>query len=91
MSTSDIFSPKTTTVESMTISDAAQKVLSEKGAPMSTDDIYKTIVAQGLYEFKAKDPIAVLKRTLRQRSNLIENPKTLMFTSPKLGFFTLAE
>ena len=73
----------------MTISDAAKQVLLENGSPMSTEEIYKTITEKGLYEFKAQDPIAVLKRTLRQRSNLVENPKVLVFNSPKPGFFGL--
>lgn len=75
----------------MTISDAAKRVLKDNGSAMSIEDIYKTIVEKGHYEFKAKDPLAVLKRTLRQRSNLIENPKSIIFKSPKPGYFMLAD
>lgn len=55
----------------MTILDACVEILKEAGKPMTAEDIYKSITEKGLYTFGAKDPLAILRGTLRKhvRSN----------------------
>ena len=52
----------------MTIADAAQTAMKAEGRPMHTNEIYDEIVKQDLYKFGAKDPKAVLSRTIRMKS-----------------------
>lgn len=75
--------------EKMTISEAAQKVLAESGSAIHVDEIYNRIIKENLYEFKAKDPKAVLKRTIRQHSNLNSNAKIILFVSETPGIYSL--
>ena len=52
----------------MTIAEAAQIVLKTANRPMHINEIYDAIISQGLYTFGAKDPKAVLSRTVRMKS-----------------------
>jgi hypothetical protein len=52
----------------MTIADAAKTVLQSEGRAMHINEIYDAILKQGLYTFGAKDPKAVLSRTVRTKS-----------------------
>jgi hypothetical protein len=52
----------------MTILEAAIKVLKTSNQPMSAEAIYQQICTERLFEFKAKDPIAILKAQLRRNS-----------------------
>jgi restriction system protein len=52
----------------MTILEAALKVLKSSSKPMSAQAIYDQICKEGLFEFGAKDPLAILKAQLRRNS-----------------------
>jgi len=49
-----------------TILDACVSVLEQAGQPLAADEIYRRIVAGGLFEFKAKDPPSILRSSLRK-------------------------
>ncbi|MEO8498785.1 MAG: winged helix-turn-helix domain-containing protein [Planctomycetota bacterium] len=51
------------------IHQVAAKILAEQGQPMSVEQIYEIVVARGLYEFKAKSPMSVLRSQLYRHSN----------------------
>jgi len=50
----------------MTIAEAAAAVLREAEGPMHVRNIYAEITSRMLFEFKAKDPIAVVSTVLRK-------------------------
>lgn len=50
----------------MTIIEAAIKVLKSNNRPMSAQAIYDQICKEKLFDFKAKDPVAILKAQLRR-------------------------
>ena len=54
----------------MTIVEAAKKVLSETSEPIQPKDLVRAIENLGLFEFKAKQPIAVLSSTLRKKPDI---------------------
>ncbi|WP_424315675.1 winged helix-turn-helix domain-containing protein [Haloferula sp.] len=56
----------------MTIKEAAIKVLRDAGQALSIDEIYDRICSEGLFEFKAKSPKAVLSRQLRSHAEGVE-------------------
>ncbi len=51
------------------IHQVAADILAEQGQPMSVEQIYEIVVARGLYEFKAKNPMSVLRSQLHRHSN----------------------
>ena len=70
----------------MTIYEAARQVMLEAGKPLSTREIYDFIINMRLYEFKARDPISVLRSTIRSRTENINNP-----SSNPVRYFRLVE
>lgn len=60
----------------MTIHEAARRVMQKVGKPLSVREIYDSIVTMKLYEFKAKDPISVLRSAIRSRTENIDNPSS---------------
>jgi restriction system protein len=50
----------------MTILDACVEVLKEEGKALTAEEIYERVVAKNLYGFGAKDPLAVLRQTIRK-------------------------
>jgi len=50
----------------MTILDACVAVLRESTEPLTVDDIYDRIVAQKLFAFGAKEPLGVVRATIRK-------------------------
>ena len=60
----------------MTIPDAARNVLLEAGKPLSVRDIYECIVERQLYDFRARDPISVVRSAVRSRTENIHNPSS---------------
>ena len=50
----------------MTIAEAAEAVLREAEGPMHVRKIHAQITRRMLFEFKAKDPIAVVSTVLRK-------------------------
>lgn len=57
----------------MRMYEAAAEVLKLHGQPMSVKEIYNEIIQNSLFKFGAKDPLAVLKQTMRKKS-LSDNP-----------------
>ena len=55
-----------------TISSAAIEVLKKNDKPMSAEEIHNSIIQQNLYQFKAKEPLSILKSELRKHSEGIE-------------------
>ena len=53
------------------IADVVVKVLQSGNSLMSAQEIYDSIVAKDLYEFKAKDPFAILRAQLNK--HCVEN------------------
>ena len=70
----------------MKMYEAAEKVLRDAGRPMAVNDIYEEIIKNQLFTFGAKDPVAVLKQTLRKKS-VSENP---IFVKVEQNKFNLA-
>ena len=60
----------------MTIPEAAKKVLLEAGAPLSIKDVYDRITELQLYDFKAREPMSVLRSAIRSRTDNINNPSS---------------
>lgn len=52
----------------MTILEAALKVLKVANRPMTAQAIYDQICKEKLFEFGAKDPLAILKAQLRRNT-----------------------
>lgn len=50
----------------MTILDACVDVLKAEGSPLGAEQIYERIVARNLYSFGAKDPLSILRGTIRK-------------------------
>ena len=50
----------------MTILDACVQVLNEANRPMKSEEILAGINSAGLYEFKAKDPLSIVRGPLRK-------------------------
>ncbi|MEQ1586832.1 MAG: HTH domain-containing protein [Cyclobacteriaceae bacterium] len=59
-------------MKKITITSAAVEVLNKIAKPLSAEEIYDSILKQQLYEFKAKEPLSILKSELRKHSEGIE-------------------
>lgn len=59
----------------MTILDACVEVLESSGKPLSAEEIMHAIREKGLYEFRAKDPSAVMRATLRKHLREGQSPR----------------
>lgn len=70
---------------------AAEVLAAEKKA-MTADEIYESIVAKGLYEFKAQSPRSVLRNQLRRHSANVtgaHQASTAIFSISADGRFSL--
>lgn len=56
-----------------TVTDAIAQVLKASSKPMSAREIYDSIVAGKLYEFKSKDPFGIVRSQISR--HCIENAK----------------
>ena len=56
-----------------TIADAIFQVLKASSKPMSAREIYDSIVASKLYEFKSKDPFGIVRNQISR--HCVENAK----------------
>ena len=52
--------------EAKTVREAIEVVLSQRQQALSLQEIYEEICRQKLYEFKAKDPIGVVRSQLKR-------------------------
>lgn len=59
--------------------EAAQQILRDAGRPMHAREIHADIVSRGLFSFGAKDPVAVLGQTLREKSDVPGNKSKAIF------------
>ena len=50
----------------VTILDACADVLGKAEGPLTAEEIYDEIQRRGLYEFRAKDPLSIVRGTLRK-------------------------
>ena len=73
----------------MTIADAARQILKESPESMLPKKIYQEIMKRGIYEFRAKDPIAVVTSTLRKKSDALENNSRCLFHYHENGSYSL--
>ena len=73
----------------MTIADAAQTALKNENGPMHIDKIYDAIIGQGLYTFSAKDPKAVLSRTVRMKSTANSKENNPLFRQTNQSTYEL--
>lgn len=55
-------------MEKHTICSAAREIIKKNQKPMTALEIYDLIVREKLYAFKAKQPLAILKSTLRKHT-----------------------
>ena len=74
----------------MTIADAAQTALKTENRPMHLNEIYDVIINQGLYTFGAKDPKAVLSRTIRMKSTANAKESKPLFRQVSQSTYELA-
>jgi hypothetical protein len=49
-----------------TILDACVTILQEANEPLAADEIYRRIVDRELFEFKANDPMSILRSSIRK-------------------------
>jgi restriction system protein len=77
-----------------TINGAIKEVLHSNNAPMSANEIYRAIVARGLYTFNADDPQHVVRNQLRRHALGIDFPsanRTKHYEARDDGTFALLE
>jgi len=70
----------------MTINQAIQQVLKESSKPLTYKEVYKQIVTQKLYEFKAKDPLNIVHGMIRRHCY-----KLNFSTASKVKYFKIVE
>jgi restriction system protein len=58
----------------MTITEAMKQVMRARGAPMSSDEAYKAIIAAGLYEFHEDDPAGIVRNQIRRHCEGLDFP-----------------
>lgn len=70
----------------MTIYEAAKQVMRSAGKPLAPNEIHTLIVERRLYDFKARDPLGVLRSAIRSGTENIHNP-----SSKSIRHFRLVE
>lgn len=60
----------------MTIHEAAKQVMRDAGKPLASNEIYALIVERKIYDFKARDPLQVLRSVIRSKTENIHNPSS---------------
>ena len=60
--------------ERITIIRAIRQVMAKRSAAMTVEEVYATIVREGLYQFKASEPIHVVRSQIRRHSLGIDFP-----------------
>lgn len=60
----------------MTIYEAAKQVMRDAGKPLAPNEIHTLIVERKLYDFKARDPLGVLRSVIRSKTENIHNPSS---------------
>lgn len=75
----------------MKIYEAAIAVLKETGHPMQAKDIYSEITRRKLFQFGAKNPVAILTQTMRKKTNAPMNKGEIVFVKRSDNTYALAE
>lgn len=70
----------------MTILEAIRAVMRDAGRPMSAKDALDQIRARNLYEFKAKDPSALVQREIRRHCEGLQ-----LKTAAEVKYFQLVD
>lgn len=74
----------------LTITQAILKVMRQAGRPLAIPDIYNGIIASNLYEFKADDPVHIVRNEVRRHSVGLDYPSaspTKLFRITEQGFY----
>jgi restriction system protein len=50
----------------MTVVEAIKKVMQGSGKPMTANEVHAEIAREGLYEFRAADPVSIVRAQLRR-------------------------
>ena len=69
-------SQKTIMDKKITIIEAIKKVMQEKGAPMTTKEIYDRIISAELYIFHTDNPVHVIRSQIRRHCKGIDFPSS---------------
>lgn len=75
----------------MRIHEAAKVVLTDANKPMHAKEIHDEIVKRGLFQFGAKDPVAIVAQTLRKKSDHPTNKGQVIFIRKGQNTYTLAD
>lgn len=70
----------------MTIIEAIKQVIKESNKSLTDKEVYKLITDKSLYEFKAKDPVHIVKTTIRRHCVGLDFP-----TAKKIKYFQITE
>jgi len=74
----------------MKVYEAAIQVLSEESRPLSPKEVYDGIMSRNLFEFTAKDPVAVVSKALRSRAlSNTKNASNSLFGKTDNGLYIL--
>jgi restriction system protein len=60
--------PATSPRPTLTIVEAITEAMKRRGAPANPEEVYRDIISAGLYEFKADDPVHVIRSQIRRHS-----------------------
>lgn len=59
----------------MTIVEAIKEVMKRTHKPLTPTEVYQAIVAAGLYNFRAKNPVAIVTTQIRRHCKGLDLPK----------------
>ncbi len=69
---------KTAVRNRLTINDAIVAVMKDAGVPLTGKEAYDRIVAQGLYEFHARQPAGVVVSQIRSHCKDLDSPSAAL-------------
>lgn len=72
-----------------TIAESVLIVLKENGRSMIPKEIYEEIKTKSLYDFKAKDPVAVITSTIRKNSDARSGNLSPLFHRHEDGSYSI--
>lgn len=64
----------------MTVAEAAEQILESVGGSLHVRQITEEIAKRGLYEFKAKDPVAVVSHAMKKDTDRFQNVASGTYT-----------
>ena len=69
-----------------TICGAAIVAINDNGKPMTAQAIYDYIIKNNLYDFKAKEPLSILKSELRKHTEGVNNSGRTSIKYKRIGW-----